>query len=221
MKNVLIGLTFFVVFASLVMSSCINFKKEHLTKEQKREKRARAKIAKLLKEFPDIIKSDSSEKVDTNRSNVDLEEDFYDPNKEIAAYNTIDSLRDALAKRCPELFVDTVQSLIIDTNKKSESIGDYYINKFKKAVTIETLLSPILIDTAGTKVYITAKGNDLKVKISLPVTTISKEKSKHTVVPCPECPELGYWEAICKLKWVIGILAGAILFLFFIIVVMK
>lgn len=222
MRNVFIRSVFILAIGSLVLSGCITFPREKLTKEEKRENRARKKVASILKEFPNIIQSDSSSSSDTTKHVIDLEINSYDPNKEIEVYRIADSLREEIRKKCPDLF-DLLPGDPLDTLTQTtiKSLGDQIIDKFKKSITIESLLKPVTIDTAGIKVDISAKGNNLKVKVKLPVTIIKNTTKANSIMPCQECPEVGYWEAFCKLWPVLVVLVGIIFFLFFLVIIMR
>jgi hypothetical protein len=224
--NVFLRYIITLFFACAVLGSCIRIpspsididKETSLDSLSKKERRAYKKVARLNKKYPKIMKSDSSSSTETKTKLIELEKEFYDANKEQQAQEFLDSLLYELSKKCPGLDSAVKASM---NNTPSVPERTNIRNSILQNITVEKLLKPMVIDTAGAKVFITPKGNTLNVKVQLPVTEKNTLKKKITVVPCQECPELGFWEALWMVRWVIGGLIATIFLLFGLIVIMK
>jgi hypothetical protein len=200
-----------LLFAFLVatLSSCVKLPSVNTSNLSPSERRATKKVARLLAKYPNIIKSDSSSKLETKITIIEKEINHQDSIREKQAHKMIDSLLAELTVKCPDLISETTPKTSI-----IHKVG----NSIKRSITIESLMSPIVIDTAGAKVYITAQGNNLKVKVQLPVVETKETKTIEVVIPCVEPT---YWNSLWRVKEVIGALIFLVLMLFGLILLMK
>ncbi len=189
------------ILLAIVLQGCFP---GSLSKSERKENKAKKKVAGLLAEFPEIIKTDSLVTIDSIQALMVYEEVFFDENIEADVHRLIDSLRYEISLKCPDLTKNdpAVKKLV----------------KLERKITLENLLPPVTFDTAGAKVLVSAVGNKLKVSVQLPVTKVITFKEKQVVIPCPE---LGFWSSFWVVRWLIGALVLVICVLFFLIILMK
>jgi len=214
--NVSNRFTLYILFCALFLVSC---SKNISPYKSKPEYRAAKKVAKLLARYPAIIKSDSTSKSDTVTKYITNTQTFSDATKEKAAQQTIDSILFVLEQKCPNLFESSTATPI--KNSQTGNPNTSIKEKLKSICTIERLMSPITIDTAGVKITISAKGNTIKADWVFPLKEITNEKSITTVIPCPECPDKSYFKKMWAVKEVIGLLLFMFFAALFMIIAMK
>jgi hypothetical protein len=167
-----------IIFSLLVLASCT-------VSRHTAEKR----IAKYLKNYPDLIDTNTVVKSDTIRDTLTIHKHIHDTTKVNKAYSTIDSLINLLDQNCPK------DTLIIKE----------IIHKIHNTCTAESLLKPIRIDTLGVSVMVEFYDNEMIVDIVQIKETIKKETVKTIVVPCPDCSQT-LWQWFKAQPLMVGIL---------------